>query len=77
MPSSPFFTLSRRIAAGASERLLELLSTIPHIQAPARAVALSATYIVVLFSVIVQGGTIGRLVARLSGKAEQRAPKTR
>jgi CPA1 family monovalent cation:H+ antiporter len=29
---------------------------------PARSIALSATYVVVLFSVIVQGGTIARLV---------------
>lgn len=32
---------------------------------PTRSVALSATYIVVLFSVIVQGGTIGRVVRHL------------
>jgi CPA1 family monovalent cation:H+ antiporter len=33
---------------------------------PARTVILAVAYVVVLFSVIVQGGTIGRLVARLS-----------
>jgi CPA1 family monovalent cation:H+ antiporter len=33
---------------------------------PGRTIILAVTYIVVLFSVIVQGGTIGRLVRRLS-----------
>jgi CPA1 family monovalent cation:H+ antiporter len=37
---------------------------------PARAAALTATYIIVLFSVIIQGGTIGRLLARLSPHPE-------
>jgi CPA1 family monovalent cation:H+ antiporter len=35
---------------------------------PARSAALTATYIVVLFSVIAQGGTIGWLLGRLSPK---------
>lgn len=33
---------------------------------PARSVILAATYIVVLFSVIIQGGTIARILARLA-----------
>jgi monovalent cation:H+ antiporter, CPA1 family len=37
-------------------------------EGPARSAALTATYIIVLFSVIVQGGTIGRLLSRLSSK---------
>jgi CPA1 family monovalent cation:H+ antiporter len=36
---------------------------------PARSAALTATYIIVLFSVIVQGGTMGRLLLKLSSKA--------
>ena len=42
---------------------------------PARSIALAATYIVVLFSVIVQGGSIERVLAwtaRRHGKGEQR-----
>lgn len=42
-------------------------------EGPARAVALSATYIVVLFSVIVQGGTIERVVRHL--QREKALPK--
>jgi CPA1 family monovalent cation:H+ antiporter len=37
-------------------------------EGPARSAALTATYIIVLFSVIVQGGTIGRVLLRLSSK---------
>ncbi len=37
-------------------------------EGPARSIALSATYIVVLFSVIVQGGTIERVIARATHK---------
>ncbi|MAX99650.1 MAG: sodium:proton antiporter, partial [Oceanospirillaceae bacterium] len=33
---------------------------------PARSVILAATYVVVLFSVIVQGGTIKRVLERLT-----------
>ncbi|CAN5645552.1 sodium:proton antiporter [soil metagenome] len=36
---------------------------------PARSIALAATYVVVLFSVIIQGGTIARLLAWLSPRA--------
>ena len=36
---------------------------------PARSAALTATYIIVLFSVIVQGGTMGRLLTSLSSQA--------
>ncbi|MFA5964806.1 MAG: sodium:proton antiporter [Sphingomonas sp.] len=36
---------------------------------PARSTALAATYVVVLFSVIIQGGTIARLLAWLSPRA--------
>ena len=35
-------------------------------EGPAKAVILTVTYVVVLFSVIVQGGTIGRVIRRLS-----------
>lgn len=38
-------------------------------EGPARQVILATTYVIVLFSVIVQGGTIDRLVRRLSGSA--------
>lgn len=34
---------------------------------PGRTILLAVTYVVVLFSVVVQGGTIGRLVRRLAG----------
>jgi monovalent cation:H+ antiporter, CPA1 family len=46
-------------------------------EGPARTIILAATYVIVLFSVIVQGGTIDRVVRRLSpapersGEAEQ------
>lgn len=39
---------------------------------PARSVILAATYIVVLFSVIVQGGTIKRVLERLTPKETTR-----
>ena len=32
---------------------------------PARSIALAATYVVVLFSVIIQGGTIERILRRM------------
>jgi CPA1 family monovalent cation:H+ antiporter len=35
-----------------------------------KTILLTATYIVVLFSVIVQGGSVGRLIARVSGEAD-------
>jgi len=35
-------------------------------EGPGRTIILAVTYMVVLFSVIVQGGTIGRLIRRLS-----------
>lgn len=38
-------------------------------EGPARSFALAATYIVVLFSVIVRGGTIERVIGWRSGKA--------
>lgn len=38
-------------------------------EGPARTVILAATYVIVLFSVIVQGGTIDRLVARLKARS--------
>lgn len=41
---------------------------------PARTVILAVAYVVVLFSVIVQGGTIGRLVERLGKSAESHQP---
>jgi CPA1 family monovalent cation:H+ antiporter len=36
---------------------------------PARSAALTATYIIVMFSVIVQGGTIGQMMTRLSARS--------
>ena len=46
-------------------------------EGPARTILLAATYVVVLFSVIVQGGSIGRLIHRLgrmqSGEAVSNA----
>lgn len=44
-------------------------------EGPARSIALAATYAVVLFSVIVQGGTIARLLARLSPAAADQEHK--
>ncbi len=38
---------------------------------PARDILLTSTYAVVLFAVLVQGGTIGKIVARLNAKAEK------
>ena len=35
-------------------------------EGPFRTIILAATYVIVLFSVIIQGGTIGRLVQRLA-----------
>jgi CPA1 family monovalent cation:H+ antiporter len=37
---------------------------------PARTIVLAATYIVVLFAVIVQGGTIGALIERIKTAEE-------
>ncbi|MEP7005545.1 MAG: sodium:proton antiporter [Sphingomonas bacterium] len=39
-------------------------------EGPERSIALAATYIVVLFSVIVQGGSIARLLGRLTKRSE-------
>jgi CPA1 family monovalent cation:H+ antiporter len=44
---------------------------------PARSIALSATYVVVLFSVIVQGGTIARLVRRMQRSDKERKTEAR
>ena len=41
-------------------------------ESPVRSVALAATYVVVLFSVIVQGGTIERVLARQSARLKRR-----
>ena len=38
-------------------------------EGPGRTIILAVTYMVVLFSVIVQGGSIGRLIRRLSANA--------
>jgi CPA1 family monovalent cation:H+ antiporter len=43
-------------------------------EGPARTTILAVTYILVLFSVIVQGGTVGGLIRRLSPKAEDGLP---
>ena len=37
---------------------------------PARTIVLAATYIVVLFAVIVQGGTVGALIERIKAAEE-------
>jgi len=38
---------------------------------PARSIALAATYIVVLFSVIVQGGTVERILDRAKARGSK------
>lgn len=44
-------------------------------EGPARAFALASTYIVVLFSVIVQGGTVERVIRRIEAKEHPRSSR--
>ena len=39
-------------------------------EGPARNAILAVTYVVVLFSVVVQGGSVGRLITRLSANRQ-------
>ena len=66
--ASPFPTLvlGRPCRGGIS---IALALSLP--EGPARTTILAVTYVIVLFSVIVKGGTVGGLIRRLSPKAPE------